>query len=410
MTVNTVLTVATILAVATWGTVLTYLLQIERRRADAQALLRELHATLERDDVKRLPAADRVARVKPILERSTRELLMYAAADASATPSTVDIVATYLNVRWPGQLEENAFGHRTARDRWRRITALRILHRLDQPTSLALLSRAIDQPDVAVAEAAFTLLSQSADPRAMDLLLGALTARRHPASRVASHIEGSPQRIAPRLRTLLTHVDPVARLWAATLLARYPNEPVEADLAPLTSDADPRVRKAALQTLALVGDELAAEQATRLLTDPVPYVRAHAARCLGELGRADLAEPVTKLLGDRDWWTRLAAREALEAMGSEVWPLVMRCLGHDDAFVRNGAAEVIQNIGVLDSLIVMEAASDNPGEAKIALLRRIAQAGGMHFTESLVDRAGPVVGARIRALLSTIGLERVEAR
>ena len=96
-------------------------------------------------------------------------------------------------------------------------------------------------------------------------------------------------------------------------------------------------------------------------------------------------------------------------MGSDVWPVLMRCLSHDDRFVRNGAAEVIQNIGVLDSLVVMEAASDNPAPAKIAMLRRIASAGGVRFTESLVERAGPRIGPRIRELLTTIGLEHVQA-
>jgi hypothetical protein len=90
-----------------------------------------------------------------------------------------------------------------------------------------------------------------------------------------------------------------------------------------------------------------------------------------------------------------------------VWPVLMRCLGHEDRFVRNGATEVMQNIGVLDSLIVMEAASDNPSDAKVAILRRIASAGGARFTDSLVERAGPTVGPRIRHLLTAIGLEHV---
>ena len=64
--------------------------------------------------------------------------------------------------------------------------------------------------------------------------------------------------------------------------------------------------------------------------------------------------------------------------------------------MRNGAAEVFQNLGVLDSLIVMEAATDNPGATKIDMLRRIAAAGGVRFTDSLIERAGPIVGPRIR--------------
>ncbi len=154
---------------------------------------------------------------------------------------------------------------------------------------------------------------------------------------------------------------------------------------------------------------MAAECAERLLADPVPYVRAHAARALAELGRSDLAEAVSPLLGDANWWVRLAAKESLTSMGSDVWPVLMRSLGHSDQFVRNGAAEVFQNLGVLDSLIVMEAASDNPSPTKLDMLHRIAAAGGLRFTDSLVERAGVHIGPRIRQLLTTIGLERVEA-
>jgi HEAT repeat protein len=138
-------------------------------------------------------------------------------------------------------------------------------------------------------------------------------------------------------------------------------------------------------------------------------VRAHAARALGHLEYLDAAEEVAALLGDADWWVRQAAKEALEAMGSDVWPVLMRSLSHSDRFIRNGAAEVMQNIGVLDSLIVLEAASDNPNRAKVEMLQRIAAAGGVRFTESLVERAGPVVGPRIRRLLDAIGVEYVGA-
>jgi hypothetical protein len=87
----------------------------------------------------------------------------------------------------------------------------------------------------------------------------------------------------------------------------------------------------------------------------------------------------------------------------------MRCLDHSDGFVRNGAAEVFQNLGVLDSLIVMEAASDEPSPSKVDLLRRIAEAGGTRLTDSLVERAGPAMGGKVRQLLATMGLEHVGA-
>lgn len=406
----TVLLAGAALAVAVWAALALHVLAIQKRRDRTRAVLAAAIQAIQAPDTQSLSNAERAARLRRLLVGSSRELIMQAAADRDTPEDAFHPLASHLIEHWGIEtLLADAAGHRSSRDKWRRIAALRILSRMAQPESLDLLARAVEEPDEDVGECAIALLGASTDLRAMDLLLDALAGTRHQASRIAAHIEQSGLRIADRLKTRLGDANPVVRLWSATLLARYPEERIEADLAALTDDPDPRVRKAAIQTLGVVGDALAADCALRLLTDPLAYVRAHAARALGVLGRDDLAAEVARLLGDGDWWTRLAARESLEMMGSEVWPLMMRCLDDDDRFVRNGAAEVIQNLGVLDSLIVMEAATDRPAQSKIILLRRIAAAGGVRFTDSLVDRADPVVGQRIRQLLSHIGLARVGA-
>ena len=407
---ETLLAVAALIALGVWAALSIHLLIIQRRRVAARRLVSEAIALLEQQHVRVLPLAERIARVGNIASGASRELIMHATADRETPDAAFRALLGYLSDRWGlDTLLKDASTHASLRDKWRRVTALRILFRSNHTAILDLLARAVDEPDTDIADVALSLLGSSSEPRAMDILFDALRAQRHPASRVAMQIERSSQPIARRLKAQLGDRDPVVRLWCATLLARYPEEPIEADLAALTDDADPRVRKAAIQTLGKVGDELAANRAQYLLNDPFAYVRAHAARALGELGRADLADRVAPLLGDSDWWVRLAARESLEMMGSDVWPVLMRSLNHPDRFVRNGAAEVFQNLGVLDSLIVMEAATDNPGATKIDMLRRIAAAGGVRFTDSLVERAGPIVGPRIRNLLASIGLQHVGA-
>ena len=69
----------------------------------------------------------------------------------------------------------------------------------------------------------------------------------------------------------------------------------------------------------------------------------------------------------------------------------------------------MQNLGVLDDLIMLEAASDFPSRAKVDMLKRITSAGGVRLTESLVERAGPEMEPRVRRLLNSIGLARVGA-
>lgn len=408
MWLDSVLFVTVVLAIVAWAALSAYILRVERQREATAATLAATLASLE--TLQAAPVDERLAAIRPILRDCTRELLMHAAAERDVPDHAFESLVLLLNERWGiDSLVRDAGAHASSRDKWRRMTALRILARRGHAQTLDLLARATDDADVDVAATGLALLGRSHDPLAVDALLAALASPRLSASRVAVYLDQSPQHLGSRLTALLGHAEPVVRQWAATLLARYPDEPVEARLLELTHDADPRVRKAAIQTLGRIGSDDAGESAIQLLTDPVPYVRAHAVRALGELGRSDQADRVSPLLGDGDWWVRLAARESLEMMGAEVWPVLVRCLDHRDKFVRNGAAEVVQNLGVLDSLIMLEAATDNPAGTKVAMLRRIASAGGVRFTESLVERAGPVVGPRVRRLLDTMGLEHVEA-
>jgi len=399
------------LAAVAWAALAVHVLAIARRRARAATTLARLRNLLDAEDVRGLPLADRVARLASAAQEASRDLLMREAASPDTPEPVAECLIAWLVDHWGiAALEHDASTHRSARTKWRRTTALRILRRVDHPRLLELLALAAEQPDADVAASAFALLSELDDRRAGDILIDALTRRQHPTSRVAVHLDRSPIDLADRLVPLLRHRDATVRFWAAVLLGRYADVPhLEDALVPLADDPDPRVRKAAAESLGRVGGTQAAAVALRLLADPVAFVRANAARALGRLARVEHASRVAALLGDRDWWVRFAARQSLEMMGADVWPVLVPCLTHADRFMRNGAAEVFQNLGLLDSLIVLEAASDDPAPQKIEMLRRIADAGGVRLTDSLVERAGPVVGARVRHLLSMIGLQDVGA-
>ena len=408
---DTALVLGSAAAALTWAALAAHVLTVQHWRARAHAAVANALAALASDEVRLLTVVERLARVRPLLAHASREMIMRAAADDETTPEMFDVWAEYLASTWGLDiLEQDAAAHHNARDKWRRMTALRILGHLDHPRGIALLARAVSESDEDVALVALAQLGQSNDPHAVRILIDALVHQPHPAARVAAQLDRSPQYLAVHLQPLLGHADPVVRMWAATLLGRYPEVPgLERELTTLADDADPRVRKAAVQSLGLVGDVEATRAALRLLTDPVPFVRATAARALGVLDRPEYAREVTTLLGDRDWWVRFAAKECLEMMGEDIWPVLVRLLDSPDRFVRNGAAEVFQNLGLLDSFILMEAASDGPAADKIDMLRRITVAGGVRLTDSLVERAGAAMGLRVRQLLTTIGLEHVEA-
>jgi len=399
-----------VVAAALWAGLAAYVIHIDRRRTAARSIVAAVLTTLESARLRHATEAERLEGVTPLLEQVSRDMVLHTAADGGTPRHAVDTLATYLVERWGiYTIVREASFNRKARDIWRRTASLKVLFHLDHPQIVELLGRAVEDPSGDVASVGLTLLGRSADPRAPGILIETLRQHRIPASRIAVHLEHSPLRPAEQYRTLLADDDPIVRFWGATLLAQYPEiEWVEGALAALADDPDPRVRKAAVQSLGKIGDRLAGSVAVRMLRDEAPFVRAHAARALGELEYADAAPAVAELLADADWWVRTAAKESLEMMGSDVWPVLMRCLDHRDGFVRNGAAEVFQNLGILDSLIVMEAATDDPSRAKVDLLRRIAAAGGMRLTDSLIERAGPEA-PRIRRLLATMGLEQAGA-
>ena len=65
-------------------------------------------------------------------------------------------------------------------------------------------------------------------------------------------------------------------------------------------------------------------------------------------------------------------------MGADAVPSLLAILAHEDPFARNGAAEVLQDIGFVDFL-----ALDNP---RSPLLERIYAAGGERFREAAEAR------------------------
>lgn len=409
MNLDSVLFAGSTGAVLAWIALSAYVLHVSRRREWARGAARHVLALLEAGERRHAPPEERLGGVRHLLDGLSRQMLLHTAADAETPIEAFEVLAGYLCERWPADvLLTEAAEHRRPRDAWRRIAALRIVVRLEHRAALELVERAIEDPDLDVSGAALSLLGASTDPAAVHILVSALKTGRQPAAHIAAHLQNSPQRPVESLRPLLKEADPVVRSWAARLLRDYPGvEGLECELATLTDDPDPRVRKAAAFALGKVAEEETADVCLKLLADQVPFVRAHAARALGELNRSEHAGAIALLLGDADWWVRAAAKQSLEMMGPEVWTVLVRCLDDRDRFVRNGAAEVFQNLGVLDSLVIMEAASDSPSPSKIDLLRRIAHAGGARLMDSFVERSGPTTGPRIRRLLASMGLEQV---
>lgn len=282
-----------------------------------------------------------------------RHMLYRLACDGAAPAWLKEAVAACARARYGARrLLREAAGRHWRRDPWRRVGALHLLYQLRAGGLHALLGMALAQPDRDVAAAAVTLLGALGDRPAAALLVRALRRDRQGRARVATQLDRFDDGIADLLLALLDDADAAVRLWSIRLLARHRAlARLDARLAAHAGDADAAIRKAVVQALGELGGPLALAVATRLLADPVGYVRAHAARALGRLRQPPHAVGalLAPMLADRDWWARLAAREVLAAAGPAVWRDVAAQLQSSDAFARDGAHEVLRQIGMGDA-------------------------------------------------------------
>jgi HEAT repeat protein len=267
---------------------------------------------------------------------------------------------------------------RTDWGRWRRVAALSRLGHARHRAAPRLLRRALGDSNPTVAAAAVRSLGDLGDEWAIDLLIVALRQGHVPRSQIASQLE----RLAPlpggQLLQLLSDDDPAVRFWGATLLSPYPDLG-QTSLLALTADIDPNVRAAAVETLGERGGEGAAEATLGLLEDPAWFVRVHAARSAGRLLGGAGAPAIARLLSESRWWVRTAAKDALRGLGRDAIPALLPVLSSLDKFARNGAAEVLQDVGLVDHLAVEEPSSP--------LLARIYAAGGEGLRQAAETRA-----------------------
>lgn len=272
---------------------------------------------------------------------------------------------------------------RTEWGRWRRVVALQRLGRAHHPAVPMLVPSVLDDPDPRIATAAIRTLGDIGDDWAVAILIDALRRGSGSRSRVAAELEELAPAPRDHVLPLLRDWDPTVRFWGATLLHAYP-ELGEATLIELTWDPDPNVRAAAVETLGTrTGDNVGTALVARL-DDSEWFVRVHAARAAGQVVGAGAAPSIARLLADERWWVRTAAKDALRGLAADAVPALLTMLGHEDRFARNGAAEVLQDIGFVDFLVL-----DSP---RSPLLERIYAAGGEGYRDAAEARADELAG------------------
>lgn len=382
-----------------------------RLRFDRQAgRLAELARHLAAADVASDPRRPRSPVIDRILARLSRRSLYRMIADVELSRPLLDLFATYSVERWGlPRLMSDAAAHGGRRP-WRRISALFALGTLRADGVHALLKDALFGADPEVASAAVVILSRMEDRRAAEILIAGLRASAYSPSRIATQLDQFAIPIDDLLVPLLADPLPYVRYWAVSLLARYSGDKLAEHIAPLADDADASVRKAAIQTLATIRGAQAGSIALRRINDPVPYVRSAAIRALGAVGRATTvpsarhaaARHIAPLLGDSEWEVRLAAKESLVAFGPDIWRAVSPELDATDRFARNGAAEVLQNLGLLDQLVDEVGRGVEPSAEVVSVIERALREGGTGMIAAVAERSNQTLFPSVGSLLKQL--------
>ena len=259
-----------------------------------------------------------------------------------------------------------------------------------------MLEDALRSTDEELQAAGVRILGELGTPDAQRLLIETLRTGSFARSRVAAQLEDTPLSLE-LLGPLLADEQPIVRYWGAKLLQYAEAGPAVTDaLVTAAADEDANARAGAAASLAADASPRATDCLVALLHDSSPPVRLHAARSLGRRGAVGSADHVAQLLGDRDWWVRTAAKRALERLGDEAVNAIRLHLVQDDEFARNGAAEVLQNLGLVRTLVDRVATSPaGEGTPAARELAPILSAGGDRFASLALEHLDHDDGARV---------------
>jgi HEAT repeat protein len=333
------------------------------------------------------------------LSHLSRRALARLAADTSSEPQLAASIGEYLLEHDRERLLASAY---SGRGGWDRVEALRILVLAREPLDLAELRRMLDDEDEEIAATAATIVAGIRGDEAASVLLDALRAGGSSSRWIAALLER--RRLHPSLLLpLLDDPTPAVRDAAIRLLGGSVevDDSVLGKLEDLADDPRPDTRAAAARSLGRLGSMRSVRKLRSLLQDRVWFVQIQAARSLGRLGSIESAPEIVGLLSSRTWWVRQAAKDALIDLGPAVTPVLIELLDDPDTFARNSLAEVLQDLGKVESLVQAVTAEPDPARSKesVATLAKILAAGGPGFARSVLEGLQPISRDELLALM-----------
>jgi HEAT repeat protein len=307
----------------------------ERRAGRKEALLTKLVYRVIQGEL----CLAEVAALSRLERRVARGILLRLAPDLRGE-SSVGIAELYRRL---GLLQADLKRLRS----WRAITranAAADLGLVRAPEALPVLTKALDDPDVRVRQAAVWALGQAGGPDTLAAMVRVLGDSDVTVARRAQEVLA--ERGQEVKDAILTYAGKSAnrsgRLAAIQLMGWLRIAGGAELLLGFMSDLDPEVRVKSVKAAAAVGDPRFMVVFHRLLSDPKWEVRCQAAKGLTEFGSPESVPFLEKSLHDQQWWVRLYAATALSEAGSRGEEILQKALTDPDPPVRSMARYLLE--------------------------------------------------------------------
>ena len=258
---------------------------------------------------------------------------------------------------------------------------------------------------LALRQAAASALQKMQDPSSLAVISETLRGADPGRVMAAIHfLENFPgDHVNDSLLPLLTHADPRVRATAVSALGRRAGARYADRLMPLLSDSDPRVRANVVEALAAVQDPALLEKVQPLLDDPSTRTRVNTVLTLAAIQGATVAAqslPMIRELAHGDEPARSTATYALGRLPlDESLDLLTGLLNDSQLRIRCEAAQALGRIGTARVIPPLIEALAGPAELRHDVRRALA---------AILTRCGATcIQEMVQAAL---GSERVEIR
>lgn len=275
------------------------------------------------------------------------------------------------------------------------ILLLRIAARVARDRLLPAVLPSLEHPSPDVRRTAVEVLTERADPKAIDYLIarlddedvGVQQAVVNALSELAASAPAAKPAMLGKLRKLLDSRSLAERLNSLHVFVNIEGEGFPDELLAASRNRDPQIREKAVSLMGRFHEERFADQLVLLLTDEATPVRLAAIRSIVRMRPEGGLAPLVSSLGDPEIWIRTAAAQALGEYHAveAVAPLIER-LRSDIPPVKIAVLEALGKLDHPDSHAALASAVDSEDpEVQRAALLSLARVPGEKVTRILLD-------------------------